>query len=155
MYTIVAFDGQQYGPVDRQTLQSWIVQGRVTATTLIKSAESLDGLPANQVPSLQPFFYSPPTYPQPMSYAIGLIQVPAGSHSVATAVILALLITGLGQMYNKQAMKGLVILLISVLLAFFTCGISIVITHPFALIDAILIAQRLDRGEAIRDWQCF
>ena len=155
MYTIIGFDGQQYGPVDWRTLQSWIAQGRVTATTLIKSPEAPDGLPANQVPSLQSFFHNPPMYPQAIPNAASVIQIPAGSHSVATAVILALLITGLGQMYNKQAMKGLVILLISVLLAAFTCGVSIVITHPFALIDAILIAQRLNRGEAIRDWQCF
>lgn len=81
--------------------------------------------------------------------------MPAGSHSVGTAVLLALLITGLGQVYNKQGMKGLVILVIAVILAAFTCGISILLTHPFAFIDAIMIAQRLNRGEAIREWQCF
>ena len=59
-----------------------------------------DGMVSNQIP--------------------GMIQVPAGTHSVGTAVLLALLITGLGQLYNKQAMKGLVILVASVILAVFT-----------------------------------
>ncbi len=46
-------------------------------------------------------------------------------------------------------MKGLVILLISVLLAVFTCGVSILLTDTFALIDAILIASRLNRAKPL------
>jgi TM2 domain-containing membrane protein YozV len=124
----------------------------------VKVHDTGEQLAADQLPFLQGVFMTPPAYPQafsPATFSPGVIQVPAGSHSVGTAVLLALLITGLGQMYNKQGMKGLMILLISVLLAFFTCGLSILITHPFALIDAILIAGRLNRGEPISEWQCF
>lgn len=156
MYTVVGPDGLEYGPVSRETLQGWVAQGRVTPTTIIKGVEAPDGLPAGHVPSLEMLFRTPTMYVPAISVAVpGAIQVPAGTHSVGTAVLLALLITGLGQIYNKQGMKGLVILLISVVLAFFTCGLSILLTHPFAIIDAVLIAQRLNRGEAIRDWQCF
>jgi TM2 domain-containing membrane protein YozV len=156
MYTVVGADGLEYGPVSRETLQGWVAQGRVTPTTVIKAVEAPDGLPADHIPSLQTLFRAPPMYVPAIPVAIpGAIQVPAGTHSVGTAVLLALLITGLGQIYNKQGMKGLIILLVSVVLAVFTCGFSIILTHPFAIIDAVLIAQRLNRGEAIRDWQCF
>ena len=156
MYTVIGPDGLEYGPVSRETLQGWVAQGRITPTTTIKGVEAPEGLPASQIPSLQTLFLAPPMHAPPMTVAApGLIQVPAGTHSVGTAVILALLITGLGQVYNKQAMKGLVILVASVILAAFTCGISILLTHPFAFIDALMIAQRLNRGEAVREWQCF
>ena len=71
------------------------------------------------------------------------------------AVLLSLLLTGMGQIYNKQTVKGLVFLLISVVLAVFTCGLSLLITYPIILIDAALIAGRLNRGESISEWQCF
>jgi TM2 domain-containing membrane protein YozV len=157
MYLVHGSDGRTYGPVDSVTLQTWVTLGRVNRQTLITNEETRDQLTASDLPFLQASFTSPsyslPTGPVPL-YP-GLIQVPAGTHSVGTAVLLALLITGLGQMYNKQAMKGLVILFVSVILAVCTCGVSILLTHPFAFIDAILIAQRLNRGEAVRDWQCF
>ena len=159
MYFAIGTDGMRYGPVDSQTLQTWEMMGRVNANTLILNVETGEQINATQLPFLQTIFIAPPAHPAPYiattSQASGMIQVPAGTHSVGTAIILALLITGLGQIYNKQGMKGLVILLISVVLAAFTCGLSIILTHPFAFIDAIMVAQRLNRGEAIREWQCF
>lgn len=159
MYMAVGSDGMQYGPVDAQTLQSWATTGRINANTQITNMETGEQATAAQLPFLQSFITAPPGPQQPYivapNQAAGMIQVPAGTHSVGTAVILALLITGLGQVYNKQAMKGLLILLASVILAVFTCGISLILTHPFAFIDALMIAQRLNRGEAIREWQCF
>jgi TM2 domain-containing membrane protein YozV len=124
---------------------------------MIVDQETGQEVQASQLPFLQQIFQTPPVYPHTFT-AIGhpgVIQLPAGSHSVGTAVLLALLITGLGQVCNKQGMKGLIILVVSVILAAFTCGFSILLTHPFAFIDAILIAGRLNRGEAISEWQCF
>src|SRR6185503_17543412 len=89
---------------------------------------------ANQIPFLQAVLLPPVHYQIGISQPPGIIKVQPGTHSVGTAVLLALLITGLGQIYNKQGMKGLVILLISVVLAVCTCGISILLTHPFAII---------------------
>jgi len=133
--------------------------GRVSPATLITIQDTGQQVQANQIPFLQAIFLGPPAYPQPYTSSVarhpGVIQVAAGTHSVGTALLLALLITGLGQVYNKQGMKGLMILVVSVVLAAFTCGFSILLTHPFAFIDAILIAQRLNRGEAISEWQCF
>jgi TM2 domain-containing membrane protein YozV len=159
MYIVIGSDGVQYGPVDAHTLQSWATTGRINANTQITNMETGEQTTAARLPFLKPDVIGSPT-DQPL-YIVsgiqipGMIQVPAGTHSVGTAVILALLITGLGQVYNKQAMKGLLILLASVILAAFTCGVSILLTHPFAFIDALMIAQRLNRGEAVREWQCF
>jgi TM2 domain-containing membrane protein YozV len=159
MYMMVGSDGMQYGPVDAQTLQSWATTGRVNANTQITNIETGEQTTAAQLPFLQSIVVGLPPSPQ-LQIAVanqipGMIQVPAGTHSVGTAVLLALLITGLGQLYNKQAMKGLLILVASVILAVFTCGFSLLLTHPFAFIDALMIAQRLNRGEAVREWQCF
>jgi TM2 domain-containing membrane protein YozV len=159
MYTVVGSDGIQYGPVDAQTLQSWATAGRVNANTQIINVATGEQTTAAQLPFLQSIITVPPiaqrSYIAIADQIPGMIQVPAGTHSVGTAVLLALLITGLGQLYNKQAMKGLVILVASVILAVFTCGFSVLLTHPFAFIDALMIAQRLNRGEAVREWQCF
>jgi TM2 domain-containing membrane protein YozV len=155
MYTVIGTDGLKYGPVNSETLQVWASTGSVTPTTLVTIHETGQQVQANQIAFLQSVLL-PPVYQQPnTAQHPGIIRVQPGAHSVGTAVLLALLITGLGQIYNKQGMKGLVILLISVVLAVCTCGLSILLTHPFALIDAILIAQRLNRGEAISEWQCF
>ncbi|HEX6718805.1 MAG TPA: hypothetical protein VF088_16990 [Pyrinomonadaceae bacterium] len=147
MYMAVGSDGMQYGPVDAHTLQSWASTGRISANTQITNMETGERTTAAQLPFLQSTVTAAPAA-QPPYIAIanqlpGMIQVPAGTHSVGTTVILALLITGLGQVYNKQAMKGLLILVASVILAAFTCGASILLTHPFAFIDALMIAQRL------------
>lgn len=86
------------------------------STTTVKGVEAPSGLPAGQIPSSQALFVAPPVYAASNIVAVpALIQVPADPHSVGTAVILALLITGLGQLYNKQAMKGLLILVASVI----------------------------------------
>lgn len=159
MYTVIAPDGNEYGPVDSQTLQTWAHQGRVTTSSLVRIQDTGEQVKADQLSILQGFLRTIPPVQQPSFVTLqkppGIIQFPPGTHSVGTAVILALLITGLGQVYNKQAMKGLLILFVSVILAVFTCGLSILLTHPFAFIDAILIAQRLNRGEAISEWQSF
>lgn len=157
MYFVIGPDGSEHGPVDSLTLQSWIQQGRVRPETLIRAQGTGHTFQANQLPFLQQAFISTPAYPSyraPYQQA-GMIQVTPGSHSVALAVVLSILINGLGQIYNKQVGKGVVVILVSLMLAFFTCGLSLVVTFPLAVIDAALVAGRLDRGEAIGEWQSF
>jgi TM2 domain-containing membrane protein YozV len=167
MYTILGYDGIEYGPVDLKTLLTWATERRVFPNTPVKDLES--GLQCNaaQLPSLQTAFNRPPM--QPVVYhapvqiyypnqvpARGLIQTPPGTHSVAIAILLSLFcFLGFGQIYNRQAIKGVVILLSAMVLAVFTMGVSILVTYPLAAIDAGLIAARLNRGEAITEWQWF
>lgn len=83
------------------------------------------------------------------------IQMCPGTHSVIAAAVLSLFLTGGGQIYNRQYVKGVVLLVITIALAFGTCGAFVCIAWPVLLIDAILIASRLNRGEIVRQWQFF
>lgn len=64
-------------------------------------------------------------------------------------------LTGAGQIYNRQYVKGGVLLVITIAFAFMTCGAFVCIAWPVLLIDAVLIASRLNRGEIVRQWQFF
>lgn len=57
---------------------------------------------------------------------------------------------------NRQIAKGLIYgLVVYTIVSMLTCGVGWVILYPLTLIDAIMVANRLNRGEAIRDWQFF
>jgi hypothetical protein len=72
-----------------------------------------------------------------------------------TAVLLSLCcIVCFGQCYNRQFAKGLVFLLVAVVLGAFTAGISALITWPLGVIDAGLIASKLNSGRPVREWEC-
>ena len=102
-------------------------------------------------------YHQPPQqgYYQPPPRPVDAIQVRPGSHSVATAVILSLVIIGAGQMFNKQVLKGITFLLGAILLAVPTYGGSFLVASIIGLVDAIQIANRLNRGEVVTQWQFF
>ena len=99
----------------------------------------------------------------------GLIQVVPGSHSVGIAILASIALTGFGQFYNKQMGKGVLVLILGILLilgclgkafsdwlaafGYFAVGALLIIL--LATLDAALIATKLNRGEAVRKWQCF
>ena len=105
----------------------------------------------------QPPVNQPPIiiYAPPQQLPLGTIQVQPGTHSVALAIILAFFITGTGQMVNKQGLKGVVILLSAILFGALTLGIGWAIIGLASFIDAICIANRLNRGEPVGPWQSF
>lgn len=109
--------------------------------------------PQHGPPAYPPAHYHPTqmaAYPQP-----GIIQKYPGTHSPVAAVLLGILLTGGGQMFNGQVVKGLVWLLGSFVLCLCTCGLSTFLTWPLAAIEAGIVAGRLNRGEAVRTWQSF
>lgn len=53
MYIVIHPDGKRYGPADLVTLQRWLDEGRVTATTTIEDAYTRRRMPASQVPGLR------------------------------------------------------------------------------------------------------
>jgi TM2 domain-containing membrane protein YozV len=83
------------------------------------------------------------------------IQVQSGTHSVTLAILLGFFMTGTGQMANKQLAKGITLLIAAVLLAVPTIGMGAVIVWLVAFIDAICVANRLNRGEPITEWTWF
>ena len=109
------------------------------------------------VPPNQTQMFTPP--PNPLTNLPGMISVPQGTHSAATALLLSIFLWGSGQGYNKQGAKGLTIfiLLLGILVFFGVQGgwWLVVPFHAAQVIDAALIAGRLNRGEAIREWDSF
>ncbi|HLO99893.1 MAG TPA: GYF domain-containing protein [Fimbriimonas sp.] len=51
-YWVIATDGQKYGPADVATLNTWVAQGRVTATTMVQELASGDQMLASQIPGI-------------------------------------------------------------------------------------------------------
>lgn len=84
-----------------------------------------------------------PTY-QPQHYYGA--QVMAGRKSPGIAAVLSFLIVGLGQIYNGQILKGLIMLAVAIL-----CGITIVglivsfIIWLYGVIDAYGTAKRMNQ----------
>jgi hypothetical protein len=54
-YTIMAADGQTYGPADEATLVQWAREGRITPNTGLCSVETGQQFQAHNVPALAPF----------------------------------------------------------------------------------------------------
>lgn len=96
-------------------------------------------------------------YQQQPGYQPPFIQVIPGSHPVVAVVLLSIFIGGwAGALVNKQTAKGLLVWLLGgVLFTLATCGYGFLIVYPLALVDSVLVAYRLNRGEAVREWQFF
>lgn len=86
-----------------------------------------------------------------------MIQMPPGTHSVALVAVLSILFGGwVGMLINRQVVKGLVYgLLIAGAASLLTCGMAALVFYPLTVIDAIMVANRLNRGEAVKEWQFF
>ena len=70
-----------------------------------------------------------------------------GEKNPVVAFLLSFLIPGLGQIYNGQVAKGLVLLV----LAIFLCPIVWVVS----IVDAVMIARKLQQGQAVGEWEWF
>ena len=109
--------------------------------------------PYSQVPPQQPYGQVPPQQP----YGQVPPQQPYGQALVAQkspglALFLSCLLAGIGQMYNGQVAKGIVLLVIEVLFwgLFLGWVVSIV-----AMIDAYKIAEKINQGRVVGDWEFF
>jgi TM2 domain-containing membrane protein YozV len=84
-----------------------------------------------------------------------------GQVSVAAAGLLNWLWTGAGYFIVGQNTKGIVFCLITVIMVIFdviTCGVATLIHVPYTIIgivDAVLVAQRRNRGEYVGEWTFF
>lgn len=84
-----------------------------------------------------------------------------GQVSVAAAGLLNWLWAGAGYFVIGQQNKGFVfcgVTLLLVIFAILTCGIGVIFFVPYVIaliIDAVLLAQRVNRGETIKEWQFF
>ena len=68
------------------------------------------------------------------------------------AAVLSLIIVGLGQVYNGQTIKGIIIFVAAVILGL--TGIGLILSFViwiYAMYDAYTIAQRINDGEIVGD----
>lgn len=69
--------------------------------------------------------------------------------------LLSFLILGLGQIILGQTAKGVTMLVVGVVFAMITFGLSALITLPISVIDAYLIAKKKKEGKIVGDWEFF
>lgn len=79
---------------------------------------------------------------------------PSGK-SASTAVLLTCLITGLGQMYLGQVLKGVVILLAAIVIGVATAGVGGLVIWIVAMADASKIGKKLEAGQSVGEWEFF
>ena len=79
---------------------------------------------------------------------------PSGK-SASTAVLLTCLITGLGQMYLGQVLKGVVILLAAIVIGVATAGVGGLVIWVVAMADASKIGKKLEAGQSVGEWEFF
>ena len=109
-------------------------------------------------PGVQPVPVHYPRGPAPQYVGNpGAIQVPAGTHPVWLVVLLSILFGGwAGMLVNRQYVKAIVYgLFLGSALGFVTCGVALLLWYPLTLVDAILVAVKLNQGKAIREWEFF
>ena len=71
------------------------------------------------------------------------------------AAVLSLVIAGLGQLILGQVGKGIVVLIVSFVLAIVTGGLSALVMWPAMAIDAYMIAKKLRAGRVVGQWELF
>ena len=81
--------------------------------------------------------------------------------STVVAGVLNWIVPGAGNIYIGQITKGVIFCIISVILwgvAFITCGLGSIIYLPYMvvmIIDAAKLADHINNGEIIDEWQFF
>lgn len=84
------------------------------------------------------------------------IQIPAGEHAISPAVFLSVFIGGwAGALWNQQYVKAIVCLLGGLVAGALTGWLALPVVWVVGIIDSVIIARRLERGEAVGPWQFF
>jgi TM2 domain-containing membrane protein YozV len=77
-------------------------------------------------------------------------QQPKQTKNPIVAALLSLLLCGVGQMYNGQWKKGIV-LLVGVIILAYLIGIFAIVVTLFAIYDAYTTANKINNGEQVKD----
>ena len=71
------------------------------------------------------------------------------------AVLLSVVLPGLGQIYNGQIKKGALLILLAVVGGTAICGVGYLPVWVIAVVDAPLVADKLNRGVSVGEWDFF
>ena len=137
MYKIIGGDGQQYGPVSAEQLQSWLGQNRVNAQTLIQPEGATEWKAvstfAEFAGDLKPI---PPLTAPPVANASA-----RASNKIAAGVCGILLGSlGIHKFLLGYTVAGIIMLLVTLL----TCGMGGIVMHVIGLIEGIIYLTKSD-----------
>ena len=85
----------------------------------------------------------------------GLVHPSTPPKSSTTALILSCLIVGLGQIYLGQTVKGVVMLVASMVLGAASGFLLTPVFWIVAMVDAHMIGNKLASGQPVRQWEFF
>jgi TM2 domain-containing membrane protein YozV len=144
MYKIIGADGKEYGPVNAAQLRDWMRQGRVSPQTSVRPEAGGDWQPFASYPELN----ASPTEPPPVG-AAPLLSPPSladrASKKVAAGVCGILLGSlGIHKFILGYTGAGLIMLLVSLVGGFLTCGISAMVFYIIGLIEGIIYLTKSD-----------
>jgi TM2 domain-containing membrane protein YozV len=146
MYKIIGADGKEYGPVSAELLRDWIQQGRVSLQTQARLEGSADWKPLSGFPEFStspgvPPLMSPPTPPDERAS----IKLAAGICGILLGAL------GVHKFILGYTGAGLIMLLVTLVGSFVTCGISAWAMAIIGLIEGILYVTKSD-AEFIRTY---
>jgi len=163
----VSVDDSVYGPFSGHDLKEMVAEGRLEYDSLVQKVGSGDQwIKAAEDRSLAKFFVPNPKSPAPKAHSVSAgdgAQVVTVNNTIAAqpayigerpvdkspfiAAVLSLLIVGIGQMYNGEVGKGILMLIGCVVL--WTVFLGWII-NIWAIIDAYIVANR--KHEAYERW---
>lgn len=71
------------------------------------------------------------------------------------AALLSFIFPGIGQIYNGQIMKGVMLIVLAIVLTFCCCGVGMLPVWVIGIVDAAIIADKLNKGRSVGDWDFF
>lgn len=91
-----------------------------------------------------------------MYHGPGYVYPKGQGHSPWIAALLTIFcFTCAGAIYNGQAIKGIVMMLVGMVASVLTGGLALLVLYPAMVADAALIAAKLQRGDPVREWDFF
>ena len=148
MYKIIGADGKPYGPVTLDQMRRWIAENRVRPDTLVQAEGSTEWKPLTSFPELAAELKAPPANAAPPPGAVP----PAASASnprASTKIpagICGIILGGLGvhKFILGYNVAGVIMLLVTVVGGFFTCGATWGVMHLIGLIEGIIYLTKTD-----------
>jgi len=144
MYKIIGADGKEYGPISIEQMRDWMRQGRVSLQTQVRPEAGGDWRPLSTYPELNPATSLPPLPPPSFSDQASK-KIPAG----VCGLILGSL--GIHKFILGYTTSGVIMLLVTIVGGFVTCGLSSIVMYVIGLIEGIVYLTKTDE-EFIRTY---